>query len=188
VTFALRMFQGTLCRPPSAFRRAAGRPAFRLDPFTWSLHQPTMFWPISTMNIPGFGSVTETGFSVPVTRIGSIICERSAPPGAETTPAFSQPLSSYPGAAHPWSSMRASYSSPSYSLFVLIGPAFVSFQDSSLTTSLEVPSSNSIWSRRRSFGKPNDCVNVGSLQPRRKEPSVPQHHTDGVSSLPEKRR
>ena len=150
---------------PSAFSVSACRreTCVPLDPFTWSLHQPTMFWPISTMNIPGFGSVTETGFSVPVTRIGSIICERSAPPGAETTPAFSQPLSSYPGAAHPWSSMRASYSSPSYSLFVLIGPAVVSFQDSSLTTSLEVPSSNSIWSRRRSFGKPNDCVNVGSL-------------------------
>ena len=54
----------------SAWRSVTAVPA---GPLTLSRHQPTMFWPMSKMNTPGFGSVTAIGLSVSMTRIGSII-------------------------------------------------------------------------------------------------------------------
>jgi hypothetical protein len=127
--------------------------------------------------------VTETGFSVPVTRIGSIICERSAPPGAATTRAFSQALSSYPGRSPPGSSMRASYSSPSYSLFVLIGPAVVSFHDSSLTTSRRGSVVELDAEPEEEFRESKRLGERGFVQPGREEPPVSENHAHGVSSL-----
>ena len=52
-----------------------------------------------------------------MTRIGSIIWASSVPPGGLTRAALCQPESSKPGSDQPGISRRASYSSPSYSLF-----------------------------------------------------------------------
>ena len=58
-----------------------------------------------------------------MTRIGSSIWASSVPPGGLTMAARCQPESSKPGSDQPGISRRASYSSPSNSLFDRIGPS-----------------------------------------------------------------
>ena len=101
---------------------------------------------MSKMYTPGLSFFTLTGFSVSVTRSGSAICAASTPAGAPTACAASHLESSNPARLQPASSMRASYSSPSYSLLARMGPLVVSFQLSSLATDRRLPSSYSTLS------------------------------------------
>ncbi|MCC2669972.1 MAG: hypothetical protein K0Q72_2443 [Armatimonadetes bacterium] len=76
-------------RVPSGWSRSpylsfTSRPA---GPLTESSACPERFWPMSKTKTPGFGSVTLTGLSVFVIRIGSICCAVIAPPGAGTASA-----------------------------------------------------------------------------------------------------
>ena len=154
-----------------------------------------MFCPRSKRNTPGFTSVMEMGFKVPVTRMGSAIAAAMMPRGAEASGAdchggllesragvppapagkadgiFSDSLALtrelgrrdacptlYTGLLQSPSSMRASYSSPSYSLLARIGPSVVSCQDWSLTISLTEPSLNSMRRFSSTFGQPKLTV------------------------------
>ena len=91
----------------SAWRSLTVAPAF---PRTASRHQPTMFWPRSKTNTPGFGSVRRTGFSSSVTRIGSFGCATSRGPAAAGSPTSTgcHDEASNPTASQPGISRRAS--------------------------------------------------------------------------------
>ncbi len=67
---------------------------------------------MSKTHLPEAGSVSATGRSVRVTRIGGAAWASSRPTGSEASTAGVQAASSNPGRSHPAISLRASYSSP----------------------------------------------------------------------------
>ena len=93
--------------------------------------------------------------------MAGVIWPRSVPVGTAERRAAPHPESSYPGIVHRPSSMRASYSSPSYSLLARIGPAAVTFQLSSLTSLCVLPSAYSTMMFTRQEGSPNTGVFQG---------------------------
>ena len=85
-------------------------------------------------------------------RIGSEGCARKIPDGAFTIAAGIHCASLNPALVQVPNSLRASYSSPSYSLLVRIGPSTFIFQPASETIEPVDPSAYSISSRINSFG------------------------------------
>ena len=75
-----------------------------------------------------------------------------ASPGEDIMSTFAHRVSLNPGLSQPGISLRASYSSPSYSLLVRVGPSAVTFQSPSLTTRWRVPSAYSISSCSSNLG------------------------------------
>ena len=79
--------------------------------------------------------------------------------------------------------MRASYSSPSYSLLARIGPLAVSFQLSSLATDIRLPSSYSTFELELRLGIAEIARADRRQRARRVVAAVAQHHADGVPAL-----
>ena len=129
---------------------------------------------MSKIYTPGFGFVIATGRSVSMTRIGSPICADNSGEAGFTSWAGCQLESLNFGWHQPGISIRASYSSPSYSLLARMGPSAVSFQFSSLTICAVVPSVYSMFNCNSSFGKPKDSVLIGTLERGAKKRPLPR--------------
>ena len=141
-------------------------------PFRLTESQPTMFCPMSRIYFPSGRSKTATGFNVSCTRIFGFCCAVSLPAGASITSGVFHAPSSKPFVFQPSISRRASYSSPSNSLFATIGPFEVIFQDVSLTTVACDPSAYSIRSCASKRGKPNVFIPGLRIEKKRPFPKI----------------
>ena len=130
-------------------------------PLGMTLIQPAIFCPKSMICVPLPWGVTDNADATSSALMPGVICGVSTPVGISVRSAFAQLLSSYPGSVQPPNSIRASYSSPSYSLLARTGPLAVMRQFSSVTNRCCLPSVYSMMIFRRHFGNPNTGVLYG---------------------------
>jgi len=129
----------------------------------------------------GLSILTLTGRRVSVTRNGSAICAASTPAGAATMCAGAHLESSKPARFQPDCSMRASYSSPSYSLLARMGPALESFQVSSETNARSAAVLVLDIQAEDGLGSPKLRVSSG-IDARGAIAAVAEHQADGVTA------